>query len=222
MTCASSRGSSEVTMRRPVWALTWLSVTPESAPTSSRTDISQCPQVIPDTWYSFVVAMIVLLSTCYPQVVSGGDDEATCLSAHLDAGHPGELAALLADGHLAMPAGHTGHLVLVRRRHDRAPLILIPPGGIGSRLRLYPLRVPRKLFGGERRASTCLHRSPHGFLGGARFRCGFDRRSDVPQLRGGDECGESGDDSGNQAGDVQPAGERLLRCGGKGRADSVG
>src|SRR5699024_8212155 len=56
-TAASSISSWPVTTRRPVSALTSIFVTPGISPTSSRTDISQCPQVIPVTWYS-LTAMI--------------------------------------------------------------------------------------------------------------------------------------------------------------------
>src|SRR5699024_9142039 len=52
-TFASSTSSEAETTSLPVCALTWMSVTPEISLTSSRTDISQCPQVMPVTWYSF-------------------------------------------------------------------------------------------------------------------------------------------------------------------------
>src|SRR5699024_4312512 len=138
-----------------------MSVTPESSPTSSRTDISQCPQVIPVTWYSFVVVMVVLLSIC------------------------------------------------------------IPLWGIFPGLRLYPLPVSRKLCGCECRASARRLHSPHGFLGGPRFGRGLTGGSDMAQPRSGNECGEGGDDGGDHAGGVQPAGERRLRCCSQRRAHRI-
>src|SRR5699024_8331902 len=66
---------------------------------------------------------------CVIEGLLGGDDEAARLGADLNVSHPGELTDLLADGHLAVPTGHSGHLVLVRRRHGRAPLNLYTPMG---------------------------------------------------------------------------------------------
>src|SRR5699024_11086841 len=68
-TVASSRGSSDVPTRRPVWALPRLQATPARPPPAQRTHTSQCHQVIPVIWYSCVVVMIVLLLSRYPQGV---------------------------------------------------------------------------------------------------------------------------------------------------------
>src|SRR5699024_10656940 len=138
-----------------------MSVTPESSPTSSRTDISQCPQVMPVTWYSLLVVMVVLLSFGYPRGVLG-------------------------------------------RGRGYTPTRYRASDGCGCR------------------ASARLHGSPHGFLGGSRVRSGLTGRPDVAQSCRGDECGESRNDSGDQTGGIQSAGERLLRRGRQGRTDGVG
>ncbi len=88
-------------------------------------------------------------------------------------------------------------------------------------VRLYPLPVSRKLCGCECRASARRLHSPHGFLGGPRFGRGLTGGSDMAQPRSGNECGESGDDGGDHAGGVQPAGERRLRCCSQRRAHRI-
>ena len=47
-----------VITRRPLAALTSMRSTPASLATSPRTDASQCPQLMPVTWYS-LVAMVI-------------------------------------------------------------------------------------------------------------------------------------------------------------------
>src|SRR5699024_12348356 len=73
-------------------------------------------------------------------LVGGGDDELAGLCADLDVGDTGNLADLLADRHLAVPAGHARHLVFVRS-HRIASSIWVPPAGTCVSATVYPLRV---------------------------------------------------------------------------------
>src|SRR5699024_139821 len=61
-TAASSTSPSAEMRSTPVSWLTSTSCTPGSAPTSSRTDISQWPQVMPVTWNWVVVVLMVVSS----------------------------------------------------------------------------------------------------------------------------------------------------------------
>src|SRR5699024_11735908 len=72
-------------------------------------------------------------------LVGGGDDELAGLCADLDVGDTGNLADLLADRHLAVPAGHARHLVFVRS-HRIASAIWVPPAGTSVSATLYRFR----------------------------------------------------------------------------------
>src|SRR5699024_12791374 len=76
----------------------------------------------------------------FVDVVGGGVDERAGLCAGLAVGDTGNLAALLADRHLAVPAGHARHLVFVRS-HRIASSIWVPPAGTCVSATVYPLRV---------------------------------------------------------------------------------
>src|SRR5699024_5260793 len=61
-TAASSTSPSAETRSTPVSWLTSTPCTPGTSPTSSRTDISQWPQVMPVTWNWVVVVLMVVSS----------------------------------------------------------------------------------------------------------------------------------------------------------------